>query len=351
MNQHSQNIVVCGHYGSTNIGDEAIGLSIIQSLKKTNPDSNITFLSYNPENTKRHLGVKSEYLLPLGVRSLLKGKLFKTLKVIKNCDKFILGGGGLFTDEKLFAVFLWGIHAFWAYRYKKPVIMLGQSVGPLNTGVGKWIVKKCFNKATEIDVRDTESKQFLINLGIKKEIQVSSDLVFNLKIEERFNNEELNKKVEQLKLKGYFIVSLRNWPKNTKILYKKINRVLYEIIDKYKLLPVFIPFQHLHQNDEELMHKIIEQSLVKYPILIQKFDHNVFKVLSVIKNAEFTLGMRLHSLIFSIIQKVPVIALSYSPKINNMLNDQGLSEFIVKLDDPDKILSLVDKIMIKNKNN
>jgi polysaccharide pyruvyl transferase WcaK-like protein len=56
-------------------------------------------------------------------------------------------------------------------------------------------------------------------------------------------------------------------------------------------------------------------------------------------------------LIFSIIQKVPVIALSYSPKINNMLNDQGLSEFIVKLDDPDKILSLVDKIMIKNKNN
>lgn len=351
MNQNSQNIVVCGHYGSTNIGDEAIGISIIQNLKKTNPDSNIIFLSYNPVNTKQYLGVKSEYLLPLGVRSLLKGKFFKTLKVIKNCDKFILGGGGLFTDEKLFAVFLWGIHAFWAYRYKKSVIMLGQSVGPLKTRVGKWIVKKCFKNAKEIIVRDTESKQLLINLGIKKEIKVSSDLVFNLKIEETYDNQNLNKKVEQMKLKGYFIVSLRNWPKNTKILYKKINQVLSVIVDKYKLLPVFVPFQASHQNDEELMHKIIEQNDIKYPILIKKFDQNVFKVLSVIKNAEFTLGMRLHSLIFSIIQKVPIVALSYSPKIKNMLKDQGLSEFVVELDDPDKILSLVDKIMIKNKIN
>ncbi len=351
MNQNSQNIVVCGHYGSTNIGDEAIGLSIIQSLKKTNPSSNIIFLSYNPANTKQYLGVKSEYLLPLGFRSLLKGRLFKTLKVIKNCDKFILGGGGLFTDEKLFAVFLWGLHAFCAYKYKKPVIMLGQSVGPLNTGVGKWIIKKCFKKATEINVRDTESKQLLINLGIKKEIKVSPDLVFNLEITEKSNVENLNKKVEQMGLKGYFIVSLRPWPKNTKILYKKINHLLNSIVEKYKLLPVFIPFQSLHQNDEGLMHKIVEQSKVKYPILIQKFDQDIFRVLSLIKNAEFTLGMRLHSLIFSIIQNVPIIALSYSPKIKNMLKDQGLSEFIVELDDPDKILSLVDKIMIKNKNN
>lgn len=349
MTQNKPNIVVCGHYGSTNIGDEAIGLAIIQDLKEKEAGSEITFLSYNPENTKQYLGVNSEYLLPFGFRSLFKGKLFKTLKIIKNCDKFILGGGGLFTDEKIFAIFLWGLHAFCAYRYKKPVIMLGQSVGPLNTKIGKWIVKKCFAKAEQIVVRDSESKKLLIKLGIKKDIKVSSDLVFNLKIAKKYDSEDLNKKVEQSGMKGYFIVSLRPWPKNTKILYKRINRVLFSIVDKYKLLPVFIPFQELHQNDEELMHKIIEQSEVKYPFLIQKFDQDVFRVLSVIKSAEFTLGMRLHSLIFSIIQNVPIIALSYSPKIKNMLKDKGLFEYLIELDDPDKILKLVDKVNFKNK--
>jgi len=193
MNQNKEKIVVCGHYGSTNIGDFAIGLSIVQQLKKAKPNADVTFLSYNPKNTVEHMDVKANYLLPLGLRSLFrgifKGELWKTLKVIKNCDKFILGGGGLFTDEKIFAVFLWGLHAFCAYRYKKPVYMIGQSVGPLKTKIGKWIVKKSFLKAKMIVVRDNNSKNLLNDLGIKHEIQVIPDLVFGLEI--------LDKKIEQ----------------------------------------------------------------------------------------------------------------------------------------------------------
>jgi len=354
MLQNKEKVVVCGHYGSTNIGDEAIGLSLIQRIQGENPESEITFLSYKPSNTKEVLKVDSVYLLPLGIKSLLrgifKGELFKTLSTIKNCDKFIIGGGGLFTDEKLLAVFLWGLHAFCAYRYAKPVYMIGQSVGPLNTRIGKWITKKCFEKAKKIVVRDSSSKEILEKIGINKEIMIEKDLVFSLKMEGEFNNDYLNKKVEQNNLKGYFIVNLRPWPKNTEILYKKINQLLHAIVEKYSLLPLFIPFQECHQNDAQLMHNILEQNPQKYPILIQKFDHNIFRVISCFKDAEFTLGMRLHSLIFSMIQNTPIIALSYSPKISNMLKDNNLNNFIIDLDKPEMVLEAVDAIMNTNKN-
>lgn len=344
MTQSKQNIVICGHYGASNIGDEAILMAMLQNLKKTHPEAKIRTLSYNPENTRKYHGVEADYLLPLGIRSLFrglfKGELLKTLKTIKNCDKFILGGGGLFTDEKIFAVFLWGFHAFMALRYNKPLYMIGQSVGPLRTKIGRWIVKKSFSKAKMIYVRDTASKILLIKLGITNEIIVGPDFVFSLK-----QSQSVNTKIDQKGLDGYFLVSLRPWMNNMDILYKNLDQILGEIVEKHRLLPVLIPFQQVHQNDEALMHKILDQSHSKYPFLIQKFDQDLNLVTSLIKDSKFTLGMRLHSLILSMNQNRPFVALSYSPKVKNLVENAGFEELLVEDFDYESILNTVNKIL------
>ncbi|MFC1600358.1 polysaccharide pyruvyl transferase family protein, partial [Patescibacteria group bacterium] len=280
MTQNKEKIIICGHYGASNIGDEAILISLLQNLNKVKPDADITILSYDPKNTKNFHNIKSNYLLPLGFRSIFrgifKGELRKTLRSIKHCDKFILGGGGLFTDEKIFAVFLWGLHAFVALKYKKPLYMLGQSVGPLKTKIGKWIARKAFVKAKMIYVRDEASKELLEKLSINNEIIVAPDLVFSLDLKEKISEssftEVLNKKIAQEGLKGYFLISLRPWKKNFNILNKNIDQAVDVIVRKYKLLPVFVPYQTVNQNDEQLMHKIVEQSSHKYPSLIKKFE-------------------------------------------------------------------------------
>lgn len=346
MIQNKEKIVICGHYGATNIGDEAILASLLQNLKKAKPLAEITVLSYNPSNTKEFHDIESNYLIPLGFRSLFRGifrgELFKSLKIIKNCDKFILGGGGLFTDEKLFAVFLWGIHAFWALRYKKPLYMIGQSVGPLKSRIGKWITKKAFNKAKMISVRDIESKNLLEKLNVKKEINVMPDLVFGLDFEDGKFDENLNKIIEQNNLKGYFLISLRPWIKNSQKLYKNIEQVIARIVEKEKLLPIFIPFQTVHQNDEELMHNILEQSHAKYPFLIKKFDQNIFNIIQLIKQSKFVIGMRLHSIIFSIIAMTPFVAISYSSKVKNLLKDLKFQDLIIDKFETDYILNKIN---------
>lgn len=347
MNQNKENIVICGHYGATNIGDEAILMAMLQNLKQTQPEAKIRVLSYDPRSTEKYHNVKADYLLPLGVRSLFrgifKGEFLKTLKTIKNCDKFILGGGGLFTDEKIFAVFLWGFHAFMAFRYKKPLYMIGQSVGPLRTKIGRWIVKNCFSKAKMIYVRDTASKDLLLDLGITSEIIVGPDLAFSLKL-----NQVVNTKIDQRGLDGYFLVSLRPWMKNADILYKNLDHILETIVGKYRLLPVLIPFQQVHQNDEELMHKILDQSGSKYPFLIQKFDQSLGVVASLIKDSKFTLGMRLHSLILSMNENRPFVALSYSPKVKNLVKNTGFEQLLVEDFNSNTILNKVDKVLDPN---
>lgn len=350
MNQNKEKIVICGHYGSTNIGDEAILYSILENFKKVKPNASLTVLSYNPSNTKEYHNINSSYLIPLGIRSffrgILKGELRKTLKIIKNCDKFILGGGGLFTDEKLFAVFLWGLHAFVALKYKKPLYMIGQSVGPLESRIGKWITKRAFKNATLISVRDSSSKQLLKQLGVNNQIYLIPDLAFSIEIKENKINENLNKKIAQEGLKGYFLISLRPWLKNSKISYKNIIRSIDNIAKNNKLLPVFLPFQNLNQNDTLYMHKLIEQNTLKSPYLINKFDQNIFYIFNLIKSSKFTIGMRLHFIIFSIINKIPFIALSYSNKIKNLLKDLSLEDQILISSDEgtleNKILKLIN---------
>ena len=48
MSEKNDKIVLCGHYGATNIGDEAIGFSLVNIIKKKYPHTEVVILIYNP---------------------------------------------------------------------------------------------------------------------------------------------------------------------------------------------------------------------------------------------------------------------------------------------------------------
>ena len=163
-------IVIAGNYGAKNLGDEMILEGLLKLIRSIQPDSKITVLSADPKDTKKRHKVKSLNLFPSGIRSFFRN-LFdfkrKNIKAIKECDVFILGGGGLFGSLTFMANFIWGIQAKMAYKYSKPVIMYGQSIGELKGKIRKRIVKKLFKKSSLIVLRDHESKKRLLKLKIK----------------------------------------------------------------------------------------------------------------------------------------------------------------------------------------
>ena len=327
-------IVIAGNYGAKNLGDEMILEGLLFSLKSVVPSAKITVLSGDPEETVSKYADKysvgSEKKFPAGLRSLISSIFdFKrqTKKVVKDCDYFILGGGGLFNDMNFKANIIWGVQAFMAYLYKKPVIMYGQSVGHLQGFFTKKIIKKLFQKAKLITVRDEDSKECLKDLGVTKPIYVIPDMAFNTPPQAGLINNV--REANTLKM----VVALRQYEKIPENFKRTLCEFFNWLIKDKKIILEFVDFQSGGREDfaltEEILSNITSSAELANSI---KHLHNINSVedmLKIFSGAGFVVGMRLHSIISAIKTHTPFIAVNYSGKVKSLLKAHGLEEFIV----------------------
>lgn len=341
-------IIICGNYGATNLGDEAILDGILTLVMHVSPAADVTVLSARPketENLHRRFGVKSCFLFPAGIRSfvktLLSGEIWRTLDVIRKADLFILGGGGLFTDEKKMAIVIWSLQARIALFMGKPIFCFAQSIGPLRTSFGKFMTRKIFRRARMITLRDSGSAELLRLLKVgalsSKEksqalhskrkqpfIYVLADPAFTLSIDKKSHEKD----------KKYVVISVRTWKKESQqLLNKKIAQFSDWLWEKHRIYSIFIPFQRMIDNDTQELNKIFEQMKNKNKAEIYQFSEDYQKVMDLIIHAQAVVGMRLHSLIFSTIAHKPFLALSYSTKVRQFVEDVGMGEYVINVED------------------
>ncbi len=284
-------IVVCGNYGAGNLGDEMILEGLLALLKD---------VYQNPEIT---VPGKDLPKFPSGFRSFFKS--FKnTREAVKNCDLFILGGGGLFAGPESRANLIWGIQALWAYHYKKTVIMLGQSVGPTTSN----FIKKIFEKAALVAVRDTDSKTNLQHLGITKEIYVTPDLAFYTTTQ-----------IPQTRSKE-MLVALRQMPSFPQDFISNIANFLDTRISEGWSVKIC----NFQKNSDEIIHNALLSQMKNASSVTFLDDLKNF-------NSSFILGMRLHSIIFALKTKTPFLAINYAPKVAGILKDLGLEKRLIEL--------------------
>jgi len=308
-------VVICGNYGATNLGDEAILDGILSLIGNVDHGADITVLSANPDDTMVRHEVKSEYLLPCGPRSFIKGLLGghigRTFKAIQDCDAFILGGGGLLSDEKMMAMVIWPLQAAFARLYKKPIFCLGQSVGPLQTFFGRMMARNVFKKVLSATVRDTKSQQVLHNLGVSMP-PVLADPAFCVHVAG-----PLDSKRENL-----FFFSLRGWRvKENEAMYKYIAQLINWIWTEYGFKTVLVPFSEFPENDTVILNNIFAQVANPDAAEVLEYSGDYRKVIELMKLCKAVIGMRLHSLIFATMTQTPFMALSYSDKVRNLTSD------------------------------
>jgi len=304
-------IVICGNYGAQNEGDEMILTGLLKSVKSTVPKAQITVLSADPTQTQKRHTIPTVKPFPTGIRSILNyiKQGTKTAKVVKECDIFMLGGGGLFAGPSFRANLIWATQAKMAYFYKKNVIMYGQSVGKSKNKIVNRIIKNIFNKASLITVRDQESKINLQNIGVTNEIHVMPDLAF--RYSEKINPTK-NKKVK-------VTVALREMSGLKKQFFNEINGFLKWLKDEKNAEISYVNFQEGELSDSHI-HKKLKSKPKKNKI-------------EDIKKADYIIGMRLHSIITAIKNEKPFVAINYFSKVKNLLNDVGLSNSLINLDE------------------
>jgi polysaccharide pyruvyl transferase CsaB len=334
-------IVICGNYGATNIGDEAILAGILKSIheifpaERENPIA-ITVLSANPENTTALHGVKSVPLLPAGPRSFLKGlfsgTIFKTIDAIRTCDGFILGGGGLFNEEKPMSIIIWGLQAKFALLFGKPLFCAGQSVNELNNFFSRWMVRSLFSRCRAVSVRDKSSQKVLHGLGLPGP-EVYADPAFVIHNAEPSGAEREN----------ILVLSLRQWHKGfPQDLVRSFTALISHAYDKYGLKTILVPFSSHPENDTSLLESIHANLEDKNSAEVFEFSNDFPKVIELFSKARFVAGMRLHSLIFAALTGTPFLAIPYSRKVDDLVTTLEMERYSLPLRDVSE-KSLIEK--------
>lgn len=302
-------ITVCGNFGVTNIGDEAIFSGLKSLLLEAFPESEIMVQGKGN-------------LFPFGVRSFLKSfvnpSLLKTpINLVKASDLYILGGGGLFDDtEGPFISSFWALQGLTAaqrlttttHTSKKPLVIMGVSLGKINFW-NKFFVQHLFKKARAVSVRDQASKDLIQQWGIQN-VLVVPDLALFYPLSE-YERKHLNRG------DPYVILSVRPFRNATAKLYTNLAQLCDYIVDRYGFSIRLIPFQKDIYSDARILNKIFEQATRKEKIIREQFSGDIPGLLEVFRKAEAVIGMRFHAGIFSLLSEVPFLGLSYLNKVDN----------------------------------
>ncbi len=317
-------VLISGYYGYKNMGDDSLLKAIVQNLKSQKPDISITVLSKRPAETSA----------VYGINSIHRYNVFKIIYILRKTRLLISGGGSLLQD----------VTSTQSYKYYSTIIKLAlkagakvmvyaNGIGPLNSEKNRMDCKKLLEKVDKISLRDVQSLEELKNMGVDREITISADPAFSLK-PSAFN---------ALEECPYFVVSVRKWKKLPEDFGDKLSKICSKIKELYGLLPVFIPMQSW--MDDEISVAISKKCGGK---VLNSFP-DAESLISYIKNSKFVLGMRLHTLIYALGVNVPVVALSYDPKVDAIINMWDCCKaFDVKNLKENELVAQID-FLIKNR--
>ena len=286
--------ILCGYYGKGNGGDEALLVSLLQML----PDNiEPIVLSGNPQATRKMYEVAS----------YPRASAFTILQLFKQADFFIWGGGSLMQDTTSLAspVYYAGLMAL-AQQQGLKTIAWAQGIGPLKHSFSRWLTCKVLQGCAAISVRDRASAKLVADWQLSPII--APDPVWALEstpVDDDFEDE-----------RSKIAVTLRPHPLLTSQRLELIVQALKTFQEATDTFILLVPFQ---ETKDLAIAQLLQKTLTSNSQIISLQDPRKLKGL--FKNVALTIGMRLHSLIMAAAETSRCFALSYDPKVTQLMTE------------------------------
>ena len=321
MAANRQSLVLSGYYGFKNSGDEAVLQSILLALEEEGTKQGLLVapivLSADPAWTEKMYGIQAVHRM----------KPLEIISTIRNSHGLISGGGSLLQDTTggMTIPYYLGILKL-AQWTGKPTFIYSQGIGPVHRKNIFPLIRHTFSKCQYVSVRDRESAELLHNMGFPAgKVEVVPDPVMGLPLRLQRN---MNVEKQPSHPRPIIGVSVRYWNKDRSEL-EQLARCLQIIIDLREVEIRFLPF-HL-PTDVNASHEVIERMkgyrqsnelnhLWKSRIHVVKDVLHPQDMLAQVSQCDVLIGMRLHSLIYAASQYVPMVGISYDPKIDQFLH-------------------------------
>jgi polysaccharide pyruvyl transferase CsaB len=304
-------IVISGYYGFTNAGDEAMLTAMIEVLTEIDPSVKITVISGKPADTRQRHGVAAIYRLNYP----------EIIKAIAKSDLLISGGGSLLQDVTSDRSLYYYLSIMMlAKKLGKPVMLYAQGIGPVRGTLAQGAMRYIGNMVDLITVRDDGSREELKALGVKTPpIFVTADPVLAL--------HPVDKEIGRNILRGHNLggaspligVSAREW-KDWGYYKQVLAQAIDKLAEEFGARIVFLPMQW--PEDQEVARKI--KSRMRCPAVLLEDEYTTSELLSLVGNLDVLIGIRLHALIFATVMHVPMVGISYDPKVDRFLETLGI---------------------------
>ena len=304
-------VLLAGYYGQNNVGDEAIAEALTKELKRRGYE--VLMLSGDR--------VTSAQLY--GVTAYERQRLPEMRKAIEESDFVILGGGSLIQD-------ITSSYSLWYYvglinlcrMMKKNIYVAYQGIGPIGKKSNEMLTKMTLNASKKLWIRDEMSINTLREIGVvKPNITLSSDAVFMLKPPSRDRVAVLLAKAGIRTDDGRPLIGIapRRWGTEDKT--GAFARIADECINRFNAKVVFYAFHK--ETDVRYINEICSRMTNRAYIVADSYLPS--EVMGMMGEMTLNIGVRLHSLIFSAKMGVPLLGISYDPKIDGFMDMLGMS--------------------------
>ena len=308
--------LVCGAYGRGNAGDDAILEAIVRELRQIDPDLPVWVLSRRPEETRMTYRVNAIYTFAFP----------RFLSRMRKTRLYINGGGSLMQDvtsRRSLWFYLFTISA--GKKLGNRVLMYGCGIGPIHYLSNRRLCARVLEKNVDIiTLRDTHSRTELEDMGISRpEIILSADPTVILP---PAPPEVIDGMLEShgLDPHGRYIgFTLRPWPGYDAEKAAVFGRAADYAWEKYGLTPVFLPIE-----------KRLDVGACQMAAAHMKAPYCLFEdtgasdhTIGLFSRMQVVVSMRLHALVFSAGQGVPLVGVVYDQKISSFLHYIGQDLF------------------------
>jgi colanic acid/amylovoran biosynthesis protein len=288
---------------------------------------------------KRKFNVSLPWILPKGMKEMLS--------IMCQSDLIISGPGGFLYDARdsrmpsahhLFSIFL-------ASLTGKPVVLYAQSIGPFDRMRFHWIVRFILNRTSLILVREEPSYEVCKSVLRLKgpEVRLTADEAFLLPDGDAKLGRSWLQEIgvpSGVNLVGLTILDWHfpNAPESLEAAGNYVNamaELINHINDTYKAHVVIFPFcfaKGYSKNGDEAITAQLLKACGKHDMVHLFKGKDPMAIKSALRLMDVFVGSRMHSNIFALSCGVPVVAISYLPKTDGIMNMLGLSDFVLSIE-------------------
>jgi polysaccharide pyruvyl transferase WcaK-like protein len=352
-----------GNFGAGNLGNECTLQALIERIRCHDPDSQFLCFCTNPQDVRtRHniaafhseaidksvAGRSGSYRLRdrfariwrIAFRRIPLELVhwIKSLRAVNRTDMIIVAGTGIVADY-LSGPLGWPYDIFklsmLAALCRVKFVFLSVGVGPIRHPLSRWFLKQSVALADHRSYRDKASKQYLEKIGFNTDQDfVYPDIVFGLSE----NNLVTDLTVGQKRVVG---LGLKDYGSSEKIETEAFRKYLDTMAAFVFWLQAHGYCVRLLIGDVQYDIRVIEEFIdvlkcrdipTHTPFLIAEPAETVKELLHQVGETELVISPRYHNLVMALLHNKPVIALSDHPKLDSLVSDFGLAQYLLPLE-------------------